>query len=130
MMSAIAIIMAIALAGATCVLSYLAAVSVMSPGCIGRDLLVGYRSDTLDFWALPLFSVCVVAVIEKARRNPKTSELLERLDVPVLELASFRFTYGMFLIYSVLFGFIAVSASMTEFSAKRYMAISNYCQSA
>jgi hypothetical protein len=120
--------MAVALACATSLLSYLAAIGALGPNCAGSDLIEGYRSGTSDFWAMPLFSVFAAAVVEKARRNPKTTDLLERFDVAVLEFGSFRVTYGMFLVYSVLFGFVAFNASMAEFSAKRYMTISTHCQ--
>jgi hypothetical protein len=127
--SAIAVAMAVTLACATSILSYLAAVSAASLKCAGQDFLGGYRIGTSDLLALPLLSWCVAAMIEKARRNPKTTGLLESFDMTVLELGWFRVTYGMLLVYSVLFGFVAGNASMTEFSGKRYMAISTYCQS-
>ena len=126
--SAIAVAMAVVLACATSVLSYLAAIGALSTNCAGSDLIAGYRSGTSDFWALPLFSACFAAVIEGARRNPKTTAILESFDAAVLDLGPFHVTYGMFLVYSVIFGFVAFNASMTEFSAKRYMAISTHCQ--
>jgi len=127
-MSAIAVIIAATLACTTSVFSNLAATSATGPACTGRDLIEGYRSGSLDWWALPLFSVFGVDVVEKSRRNPKTAELLNSLDAVVFELASFRVTYGMFLVYSVFFGFVAVNASMTGFSVQRYVAISAHCQ--
>ena len=108
----------------------MASVSAASPGCSERDLIEGYRNGTSDFWALPLFSLFAVVVVAKVRKNPKTIALLERLDVLIFELGSLRVTYGMFLVYSVLFGFVAIGASMTDFSVKRYLAISTYCQRA
>jgi hypothetical protein len=129
-MLATAVTLAAVLACATSVFSYLASVSAGSPDCSGRDLIEGYRNGTSDFWALPLFSILAAAVVEKTRKDPKTIALLQRLDVLVFELGLLRVTYGMFLVYAVLFRFVAISASMTHFSIKRYSAISTYCQRA
>jgi hypothetical protein len=129
-MSALAVIIAVAFALATSVFSYVAAMSAASPTCAGRDLLQGYRSGALDFFAWPLFSVLFVTAIVVARRSPRTNEFLASFDVVVLEFASFRLTYGTFLVYSSLFGFAALDGLMTMESAARFRAISSYCHPA
>jgi hypothetical protein len=126
--SIIAVAMAVASACVTSVLSYLLA-SAGGSGCAGRDALNGYSGGMSDLWAFPLISFGVAAVVERTRRNPKTIALLERYDLAVFELGSFRFSYGMLIVYLVLFGFVAGNADVTWLFARRYMAMSFHCQS-
>jgi hypothetical protein len=129
-MSAVALTIAVALAGATSVLSCLAAMSVTSAKCIGQELVHGYRSGALDFLVFPLFSLALVAIIMRARKNQSASELLVSHDVTVLEFGSLRITFGAFIVYTVLFGFVSVNAMMMISSAMRFVAVSSYCSSA
>jgi hypothetical protein len=125
--SAVAMFMAIAFAGSTSVLSYLAAVSASNRGCAGQEVLQGYRTGIADFVAWPLFSLFFVTPIAMALRSRRIDEFLRDHDVTVLEFASVRLTDGMFLVCASLFGFVALNGLMALISAERYMAISKYC---
>jgi hypothetical protein len=126
-MSTMATVMAVAFALGTSVFSYLAWTSAALPACAELDTIGGYRSGASDFWALPLFSALVAIVVEKSRRDRRTFQQVKDLDVTVFKLSGFRVTFGMFLVYSVLFGTIAISAIMTSYSVMRYAAISTQC---
>jgi len=127
--STMASVMAVALAVGTSAFSYLAWTSPILPACAELNPIAGFRSGVSDFWALPLFCACVAAVIEKSRRDPRTFEEIKSLDVTVFELSFIRVTLGMFLVYSVLFGMVAISATAASYSAERYAAISTRCGS-
>jgi hypothetical protein len=122
-------ILAVALAGTTLVLSYLTAVSAESPGCAGRDILLGYRRGFWDFFTFPLFSVFCLAPIAMSRRSQQIADVLKNYDAPVFEFASLRLTFGMLVIYSSLFGFVLIIGLVTADSATRYRTISKYCYS-
>jgi uncharacterized membrane protein YedE/YeeE len=124
-----AAVTAAAFACATSVFSYLAWTSATLPACAELNPIGEYRSAASDFWALPLFSALVAVVVEKSRRDRRTFQQLNNLDMTVFELLTVRVTLGMFLVYSVLFGMVATSATMTSFSAKRYAAMSTQCGS-
>jgi hypothetical protein len=124
-----AAVMAVAFACGTSVFSYLAWTGATLPACAGLDSIGGYRSAASDFWSLPLFSALVAVVVEKSRRDRRTFQQVKDLDATVFELSGFRVTFGMFLVYSVLFGMVAVGATMTSYSAMRYAAISTQCAS-
>ncbi|WP_108517868.1 hypothetical protein [Bradyrhizobium algeriense] len=126
-MSTMATVIAIAFACGTSVFSYLAWTSATLPACAELNPIGGYRSAASDFWALPLFSALVAIVVEKSRKDRRTFQQVKDLDVTIFELSGFRVTFGMFLVYSVLFGTIAISAIMTSYSAMRYAAISTQC---
>jgi hypothetical protein len=127
--STMAAVMAVAFACGTSVFSYLAWTSATVLACAELNPIGGYRSAASDFWALPLFSALVAAIVEKSRRDQRTFQQFKNLDVTVFELSAFRVTLGMFLVYSALFGMVAISATMTSYSAKRYAAISTQCGS-
>jgi len=123
-------IIAVALAGTTSVLSYLTAVSAESPGCAGQQMLLGYRNGFSDFLAWPLLSVFWLIPIAMSRKSQRIADVFTNYDVPVFEFVSLRLTFGMFVIYSSLLGFVAFIGLMTQESVTRYGAISNYCHSA
>ena len=125
----IAIVVAVGLACATTVFSYLAAASASSAKCAGQELLQGYRSGAADFIALPLFSVIIAIAMIRGRRARRTREFLANADVMVVELGPLQLTYGMLLVCAALFGFVFFNAMSTVFSATRYAVISNYCNS-
>jgi hypothetical protein len=128
-MTTMATVMAVAFACGTSVFSYLAWTSAILPTCAELNPIGGYRSAASDFWALPLFSALVAAIVEKSRRDQRTFQAFKNLDVTVFELSAIRVTLGMFLVYSALFGMVAISATMTWYSAKRYATISTQCES-
>ena len=128
-MSGIAVVVAVTLACATLIWSYLTLMSATGSRCEGQDLLLGYRTATSDLLALPVMSAFVAALAEKVRRSQKTIDLLEKFDLTLLQLGSFRATYGMLLVYAILFGLSFGNANMAEFSFRRYATISAHCQS-
>ena len=68
--------------------------------------------------------------IVKSRNSQQIADILANYDLPVFEFASLRITFGMLVVYSTLFGFVAFVGLMTVDSAGRYWAISSYCHSA
>jgi hypothetical protein len=125
-LSVLAGVIAILFTVATWVLSYLAAGSASSGKCVGRLVVQGYRIE--GYFAWPLFSLVFVMIILFAFRSKTVPDTLANFDVPVLELGSLRLTYGAFLIYGILFGFVAFCGLMTEDSAVRYNVVSKYCE--
>jgi len=125
-----ALIVAVLLAGATFVFSYLAYTSTETARCAGRAVVEGHRSGISDFLALPLLSVPAILLVLAFMRSNRVNEAFATYDVPVLELASIRITLGMLVIYVSLFGVLLFLGVMTGFSAVRYGEIANYCRSA
>jgi hypothetical protein len=69
--SAVAVIIAVALAGATWAFGYLAAVSAKSSTCAGRTLVAGYRIGAVELFVFPLFSsICVIVFAAGFKREP------------------------------------------------------------
>jgi hypothetical protein len=125
----IATVVAVALACATTLFSYLAAASAESPRCAGQTWLAGHRVGVDIFVGFPFFCAFCAIPLLLARKNEQICALLASFDIKVFEFASFRLTYGEFLVYSSLFGFVAMSGLVTAHSFTLYMTISEYCHS-
>ena len=121
------IIAALAFAVATSIFSFLTAVSTAFPKCAGQEVLLGYRAEAADFWAWPLFSLFFVAPTVVARYSHKTSDLLSTYDIAIFQSSSFKVTLGMFILFSSLFGFVALNGVMMVEAAIRYRDILGYC---
>jgi len=127
--STLAAIAAAACAFAISIFSYMAATSIHTVGCVGRNIIQGYLSGFSDFLAWPLLSLFVAAVLVMARRNQKMIDLVETNDVTVLEFSSVRITFGMLIACTTILIFVAGSGLLTVHSITRYWQISKYCQS-
>lgn len=125
----LAVIVAVALASITSVYSYLTAISIVAAKCRGESIVLGYRIGVWDWLAFPLFTAFVVVALVRSRRSRQLAELLANSDVTVFSFGSCRLTYGMFLAYVSLIGFVLFSALVTGISIARYSAISSFCSS-
>jgi hypothetical protein len=120
-------IVAVALAGTTAVVSYLTSASAESAGCAGRDILLGYRRA--DFFTLSLLSAISLVPLAMGRKSQKVADVFANYDAPIFEFASLRITFGMLVIYSSLLVFVVCIGFMTKESIMRYLAVSHYCHS-
>jgi hypothetical protein len=130
----VAIILAVALASAALVFSYLTVLSAESVKCAGHAWLAGYRSGVVEFFIIPLFSTLVLGGFLKLRalmnRESTIRLLATENSIIVLQFLSIRISYGMFGFIVVLLTLLFMSGMITVYCVFRYIEITDFCQSA
>jgi len=114
----------------TSIFSYLAAMTAESARCAGMSWIAGYRSDTSDFWALPLISLTAVVFAIIGASKPKVLELLRNYEEPVSWFGPIRITFAQRLLCGSVVVFFVILCGATAWAVLRYDAIVHYCVSA
>jgi hypothetical protein len=112
----------------TSVFSYLAAVAVQNVKCAGMHMIAGYRSELLDFWALPCMSlIAIVLVTSRANKARIIAAINYYKAYP--EMAP-KGVDAKTAIYCGIAVFIAAFGCAAIVAVARYGALAHYCGSA
>jgi hypothetical protein len=121
------LIVALFLSSVTWVNLYLTVVAAEAPKCARRISLDGDVTGIGYFEIIALASVALAVLVGALGRGKRVRELLKDNDIVVFELASIRVTYGMFIIYRIMFLTLVTLGSFALGSVTRYNAIVKYC---
>jgi len=114
----------------TSIFSYLAAMAAESAKCAGMFWIADYRSESSDFWALPLMSLAAVLIIALGAYKAKVLELLKDYQEPVIQFGPMRITFAERISYGIVLMSLIILWGVTAWAILRYSAIVHYCGSA
>jgi hypothetical protein len=114
-------------AAITSVFSYLAAAAVKNVKCAGMHMIADYRSELLDFWALPCMSLLTIVLFTNKSQRARITEVAQNYKEPGFRLGPIQITFGEKVFYCAAILLIIALGGAMVWAVTRYQAFVDYC---